>query len=238
VILLTGSRGTLLGLASSLLLLLFVLLFVSNNLWVRILSGLTLAGFIGSLILVIWMHNYIETSAFEANDRIVKEIIGDEKYLPFEGIPANTIDFNSQIYFDSMLTREEQERLMSNLFKNLIAKKNDEGESVLNEIYQEEGQNLLKSCDKEYLFLRNIAPAYFNGNEKREVLFDEELKVFHDTFIKNPDYQLIMTDGNLLFHYLDGTLLHIVENHPGIYRPNSEIINSHQSLLVGNQDFL
>ena len=206
VILLTGSRGTLLGLASSLLLLFLVLLFVSNNLWVRILSGLTLVGFIGSLILVIWINDYIKTISYENNEKIVKEFIGDEKYIPFGPINANSSDIASQDYFDSMLTREEQERLMSNLFKNLLTKKNDEGEDVLAVIYEDKGGQQLKSCDKEYLFLRNISPTYFNGYEKREVLFDEDLKVFHDTLIKNPDTQVIMSDGNLLYHFMESIL--------------------------------
>ena len=196
VIILTGSRGTLLGLASSFFLVLILFFFTSKNIWVKFLSGFTLVGIISSLFLVIWMHNHIKSNAYVENEKLLEDFIGENIYINYIRAPSKIV--KAQEHFDSFLSMPEQEKLLSDSFKKLLNKSGGDEKSVT-----------INQCDRDYLFLRNLSPVYFNGMnnpdaETREALFDEDLKIFEKSLVKNRDAAILMDDGNLYYHFLNG----------------------------------
>ena len=159
VIILTGSRGTLLGLASSFFLVLILFFFSSKNIWVKFLSGFTLVGIISSLFLVVWMHNHIKNQALELRDSLIKEFTGEENFYSIETYYSDSnvsieTAREKQAYFNSILTREEQEILLASLNESISTK---------SDIF----------CDREALFFQDLSHAYFQ--DRNTVLLEGKL---------------------------------------------------------------
>ena len=142
------------------------------------------------------MHNHIKSNAYVENEKLLEEFIGKEIYINYIRPSSNIV--KAQEHFDSFLSMPEQEKLLSDSFKDLLNKSDGDEKSVN-----------INQCDRDYLFLRNLSPVYFNGMnnpdaETREALFDEDLKIFEKSLVKNRDSAILMDDGNLNYHFLNG----------------------------------